>query len=865
MAAALMAALALMLVSSDIRRSAIGQDLLPADGAIPSDPTGGTVVEDDAIEVLTRGAIHEAFAEVVPYEPQPGIIVDKQPPAPIDELVPEVRPEGDDYVWIRGYWAIDEELNDFYWVTGVFRRLPPNQQWVDGYWLAGQAEDGSDAWQWIGGFWTPVDTGELQYAERPPASLEMGPSSPAPGDDYFWVNGTWTYQTSGHSWRPGFWCAYRPGWVWVPARWTWTPGGYLYLDGFWDYPLDTRGHVYCPIYYRRPIYLARGYRYTPRYLLGSSRLLLHLWIRPGYCNYFFGDYYGDFYARRYYRSDVFHRRFYGYDPIFAYNNCRYRLAGVNYVHRLSGWHNYFDKHNDFRPRRTLADERRFVASHAGHRHLNQARLADDLREVTRRGDGDRSFVRLSDEQRTAANRDSLRSREVTEARRRVETEAAARFRDGDGVALRRGSSDFEGDFASRVRGRSDGDGASAAIGRTRGEGNADLGAQFRSRDNVEGDIGARVRARGEVENDLGATRQRRGQQSSGATDAIRNLASGQGDGDAPRARLRLPDNPRTTRSNSDVPPPADRAAARANQGNSSGAAALRRLDSAGQGITGGESRDGRNRSGSSNLGNEVRGRTGNADALNDLRNRANNSNAASELRNRSGSSNIGNGVRGRIGNSSGGANSAGGANSRGSSGGSGNTIQPRVLNRGSDNSGSSSGGRALQRGSSGGSSFESRSSRGSSSGSGALQRGSSGGSSFESRSSRGSSSSSGALQRGSSRGSSSGGSALQRSSSSGSAFGAGSSRGSSSRGSSSFGSSSRGSSSIGSGSSRGSSSRGSSSFGGGSSRGSSSFGSSSRGSSSRGSISGGSSRGSSRASSAGGSSRGGSSRSGRGR
>ena len=52
--------------------------------------------EADGAEVLTRGPVHEAFAAVASYNPAPGMVVKTPPPALIDELPPEERPEGDD-------------------------------------------------------------------------------------------------------------------------------------------------------------------------------------------------------------------------------------------------------------------------------------------------------------------------------------------------------------------------------------------------------------------------------------------------------------------------------------------------------------------------------------------------------------------------------------------------------------------------------------------------------------------------------------------------------------------------------------------------------------------------------------------------
>ena len=72
-------------------------------------------------EVLTRGPVHEAFAETVTFDPQPGSVAPKAPPAPIEELPPDERPEGGNVAWIPGYWAWDDERSDFLWVSGIWR------------------------------------------------------------------------------------------------------------------------------------------------------------------------------------------------------------------------------------------------------------------------------------------------------------------------------------------------------------------------------------------------------------------------------------------------------------------------------------------------------------------------------------------------------------------------------------------------------------------------------------------------------------------------------------------------------------------------------------------------------------------------
>src|SRR5262245_28199204 len=63
------------------------------------------------VEVLARGPVHEAFATPT-SEPVATKPVPKKPPQPLEEMPPEEKPEGD-VVWVSGYWAWDDDRNDF--------------------------------------------------------------------------------------------------------------------------------------------------------------------------------------------------------------------------------------------------------------------------------------------------------------------------------------------------------------------------------------------------------------------------------------------------------------------------------------------------------------------------------------------------------------------------------------------------------------------------------------------------------------------------------------------------------------------------------------------------------------------------------
>ncbi len=307
--------------------------------------------ESDA-DVLTRGPVHEGFAEQVSADPRPGIIVPKQPPAAIDEIPPEVKPEGDDVTWIPGYWFWDDERKDFLWVSGVWRRAPPERQWVPGYW---QAVDGG--YQWVSGFWGNRGGSEPEYVETPPASLEVGPSSPAPSANDFWIPGSWLLSGSQYRWRPGFWQSYYDGWTWVCGRYVWTPGGCVYVPGYWDYPLTRRGCLFAPVYFHTPVYRQIGYRYRPQCWIGYSSLLLHLFVRPSCNHYYFGDYYAAPYRQHYFACTQYYHTHRGYSPLYTYYQHYYRQQGIDYVARVDRWHEQFTVHRDLRPAHTWAGER----------------------------------------------------------------------------------------------------------------------------------------------------------------------------------------------------------------------------------------------------------------------------------------------------------------------------------------------------------------------------------------------------------------------------------------------------------------------------------------------------------------------------
>ena len=314
-------------------------------------PRGRTETED-GVEVLTRGPVHEAFAETISFDPQPGVVVEKPAPEAIEELPPEQKPEGSNVDWIPGYWAWDDERSDYLWVSGIWRSLPPGRQWVSGYWA--KSDGGS---QWTSGYWADAEASDVEYLPEPPQSVESGPNVEAPSADHIWAPGCWVWHQSRYAWRPGYWVTAQPNWVWIPAHYVWSPRGYVFIDGYHDYSVARRGVLFAPVYFSSNVYGRRGFSYSPRAVIHSSVFSNHLFLRPNYGHYYFGDYYGSSYASIGFSPWFsFYSSRHGYDPFYAHQRWHHRhdrqwdrRVEADFAHRRD--------HEGARPPRTWTEQR----------------------------------------------------------------------------------------------------------------------------------------------------------------------------------------------------------------------------------------------------------------------------------------------------------------------------------------------------------------------------------------------------------------------------------------------------------------------------------------------------------------------------
>ena len=349
----------------------------------PAQPSGGNQAPaggQAGPEVLTRGPIHEAFAEVISYNPQPGQIVAKEPPKAIEEVPPAEKPEGD-YAWIPGYWAWDQDRDNFIWVTGAWRIPPPGDD-LGARLLEPSRQRISMGWRLLGTGGQHGDGQRVDRRDRLPSPTAAKHRSGRqhrllPRPTISGSPATGIGSDGRYVWRAGYWGRCQPDWVWIPARYVWTPGGYVFVAGHWDYALAKRGVVFCPVYYANPYYIGPSYYYTPERLHpnpGVDRLFV---LPSGLLPLLF---------RRLLRSDVRGgghlsvvcgpRARFGYEPLFVYDRWYYGRRDPGWEMRMRGDYEYRVAHIDARPPHTYAAALRINVGVGGRKvHARRAHWA----------------------------------------------------------------------------------------------------------------------------------------------------------------------------------------------------------------------------------------------------------------------------------------------------------------------------------------------------------------------------------------------------------------------------------------------------------------------------------------------------------
>jgi hypothetical protein len=368
-------------------------------------------------EVLTSGPVNEAFAEPVNLENQTGIVTPSQPPENIEEVPPEERPVGDEFVWVPGYWGWDPSRNGYIWVSGCWRAAPPKMYWVPGYWTAV-----AGGWQWVAGFWSPAASNEIEYLPEPPALTDVGPLGPAPSADRIWVPPCWYWNHGQYIRRSGYWVRANPDWVWVPSHYPWTPRGYVFVPGHWDYSFRRRGVLFAPVYFPRHYYGRPGFFYPLSIVVDIANLESGLFTYPRYSHYYFGDYYGDNFIRigLYPWFECVSRHTW-YDPIYFHDRWRYSRTEPRWEERERQNYRLRLADRRLRPPRTYRE----MESRIGRLPESQRRgfrFAEPMKTVVSRKTTTIKFERMKNSTRKQLTRQSPDVRTFREQRSKWESQ-----------------------------------------------------------------------------------------------------------------------------------------------------------------------------------------------------------------------------------------------------------------------------------------------------------------------------------------------------------------------------------------------------------------------------------------------------------
>jgi hypothetical protein len=364
---------------------------------------------------LTRGPVHEGFAERPNLEAKPYPPAPTHPPEPLNEVPADVKPDDPNAEWLPGYWSWQATDKQFVWLTGTWRVPPPEHRWVPGYWTE------ADNAQWIPGFWAADSADELAYLPPPPPYREENVDiANPPQEDAFWVQGCWIFAETGYTWRAGYWARAVPGWMWIPAQYVWTPLGCLFVDGYWDFPLEDRGTLFAPVLFETSVYQQVAFVYTPSYLIDLGLLADNLFVNLAYPDYFFGDYYGT--------------GGYFYDPLFAYNNWYYRRENPHWRDEFRRRYDRLRRDVHERPPHTVREQ---LALGRGAGNFAHRKLAVPVRDALRRDLYGGHFGRLTlvDRRYTRDATDFYRG--LTLDRRRFERAVARPTGVGRPLAVRR--------------------------------------------------------------------------------------------------------------------------------------------------------------------------------------------------------------------------------------------------------------------------------------------------------------------------------------------------------------------------------------------------------------------------------------------
>ena len=258
----------------------------------------------------------------------------------------------------------------------------------------------------------------MAYVPKPPRSIETGPNVEAPSRNHIWISGTWINRDERYAWRPGYWERGQENWIWIPAHYQWTPRGYIFIEGYWDYNVARRGVVFAPVHFHHDYYNRPNYVYTPLVVIALNVFADHLFVRPRYGHYYFGDYYAPRYQNEgFYASFSYRSGRNGYDPIYAQRRWEHR-DDRDWERTRRDNFAFYQSNEDARPPRTWAAlQSRPEGGRRGQRDTYQ--FAEPLQQYASRSK-EQKFETVSADNRTRIVEQNKQVRKFSQERKQME-------------------------------------------------------------------------------------------------------------------------------------------------------------------------------------------------------------------------------------------------------------------------------------------------------------------------------------------------------------------------------------------------------------------------------------------------------------
>ncbi len=153
--------------------------------------------------------------------------------------------------------------------------------------------------------------------------------------------------------------------------------------------------MFAPVYFNGDLRARAGFSYSPSTVVNSGMIVSHLFLRPRYGHYYFGDYYGSNYAQAGFSpSFSFQASRLGYDPIYANQSWQNR-NNPGWEQRTDANYQNLRDNEKARPPRNWAAQAALVEQATASNGTTSVAVAAPLDEVIRRNDGNLRFQQVS--------------------------------------------------------------------------------------------------------------------------------------------------------------------------------------------------------------------------------------------------------------------------------------------------------------------------------------------------------------------------------------------------------------------------------------------------------------------------------------